>query len=119
MTLILCVLTFKYVSAKSVADNDYKVDFLDPLTRTSMSRCCPQSLPRVDDMSVVSAEIVELQLKCSRGSARSEDPSFDVVADVRGREMTGLLTGHRPVSYRLPGMNGTNRRSNRPRRQGD
>jgi hypothetical protein len=31
MTLILCVLTFMYVSAKSVADNDYKSRFLDPL----------------------------------------------------------------------------------------
>lgn len=31
MTLIPCVLTFMYVSAKSVADNDYKSRFLDPL----------------------------------------------------------------------------------------
>lgn len=31
MTLILCVLTFMYVSARSVGDGEYKADFLDPL----------------------------------------------------------------------------------------
>jgi cytochrome bd-type quinol oxidase subunit 2 len=29
--LILCVLTFMYVSARSVGDDEYKADFLDPL----------------------------------------------------------------------------------------
>ncbi|HYO01713.1 MAG TPA: hypothetical protein VET27_07420 [Mycobacterium sp.] len=31
MTLILCVLTFMYVSARSVGDDEYKKVFLDPL----------------------------------------------------------------------------------------
>jgi hypothetical protein len=31
MTLLLCALTFMYVSARSVADDDYKRDFLSPL----------------------------------------------------------------------------------------
>jgi hypothetical protein len=31
MTLILCVLTFMYVSARSVGDDEYKKGFLDPL----------------------------------------------------------------------------------------
>ena len=31
MTLILCVLTFMYVSARSVGDDEYKKDFLNPL----------------------------------------------------------------------------------------
>jgi hypothetical protein len=31
MTLILCALTFMYVSARSVGDDEYKRDFLTPL----------------------------------------------------------------------------------------
>lgn len=32
VTMFLGALTFMYVSAKSVSDSDYRVQFLDPLT---------------------------------------------------------------------------------------